>query len=54
MAPLLAVNVAFAAVFGLFVVAFVGLIVFIAVWAIRRDKAGRQAWLDGRDEAEAP
>ena len=54
MAPLLAANVAFVVVFGLFVVAFVGLVVFIAVGAIRRDKAGREAWLEGRDEPEAP
>ena len=53
MAPLLAANVAFLVVFGLFVLAFVGLVVFIAVWAIRRDKAGREAWLEGRDDPEA-
>ncbi|MEI8371035.1 MAG: hypothetical protein WCG96_06565 [Actinomycetes bacterium] len=54
MAPLLAANVAFVVVFGLFVLAFLGLIVFIAVWAIRRDKAGREAWLEARDEPESP
>ena len=54
MAPLLAANVAFLVVFGLIVVAFLGLIVFIAVWAIRRDKAGREVWLEGRDESETP
>ena len=54
MALIAAVNVAFAVVFGVFVVAFVALIVFIAVWAIRRDKAGRDAWLERRDESSAP
>ena len=54
MALVAAVNVAFAVVFGVFVVAFVALIVFIAVWAIRRDKAGRDEWLDRRDESSAP
>ena len=54
MAPLLAVNVAFVVVFGIFVVAFVALMVFIAVWAIRRDKASRDAWLENRDDVSAP
>ena len=53
MAPLLATNIAFIAVFGIFMVAFVGLCTFIAVWAIRRDRAGRQEWL-AEHESESP
>ena len=37
-------NIAFDVVFGIFVVAFVSLSVFVAVWAIRRDAAGRRQW----------
>ena len=37
-------NIAFDIVFGIFVVAFVSLSIFVAVWAIRRDAAGRRQW----------
>lgn len=37
-------NLAFAVVFGIFVVAFVSLLIYVAVWAIRRDAAGRRQW----------
>jgi hypothetical protein len=42
------VNAAFVVVFSIFVVAFVGLLVFVAVWAIRRDAAGRRRWQEQR------
>lgn len=42
------VNVAFVVVFSIFVVAFVGLLVYVAVWAIRRDAAGRRRWQERR------
>lgn len=38
------VNVSFVIVFSIFVVAFVGLLVYVAVWAIRRDAEGRRRW----------
>ena len=47
-------TVAFAVVFGIFVAALVVLIVWIAVWAIRRDSAGRRRWEDERTEADGP
>jgi hypothetical protein len=50
---LAALGAGFLVVFSVFVVAFVGLMVYIAVWAIRRDAASRRAWyraLGGRDE----
>jgi len=46
MALLVAANTAFYIVFSIFVVAFVGLFVYIAIWAIRRDREGRRQWLD--------
>lgn len=42
---LLAANVAFDAVFGVFVVALVVLSVITLRWAVRRDRAGRAEWL---------
>jgi hypothetical protein len=37
-------EVAFAVVFGIFIVALVTMIVIVLVWAIRRDRTGRIAW----------
>ena len=43
--PALASDAAFFAIFGVFVAAMLVLVVVVLVWAIRRDKAGRAAWL---------
>jgi hypothetical protein len=43
--PLTAVAVAFYAVFGVFVVAFVVLVVVTMRWAVQRDRAGRAEWV---------
>jgi len=53
---LLAADVAFAVVFGVFVVAVVVLAVITLTWAVRRDRAGRRAWLARRagDPASDP
>ena len=37
-------TAAFAVVFGIFVVALVGLVIWVAIWAIRRDSSGRKRW----------
>jgi hypothetical protein len=42
--PLLASDVAFAVVFGIFVVALLTMIVIVITWALRRDREGRAAW----------
>jgi cbb3-type cytochrome oxidase subunit 3 len=42
--PLLASDVAFAVVFGIFVVALLTLVIIVLVWAFRRDSQGRAAW----------
>jgi hypothetical protein len=42
--PLLATNVAFYVVFGLFVAAMVVLAAIIVVWAVRHDMTGWKAW----------
>ena len=43
--PLLAANdVAFAVIFGIFVVALLTLMVIVVTWAVRRDRQGRAAW----------
>lgn len=42
--PLLASDVAFAVLFGIFIVALLVLIVIVFTWALRRDKQGRAAW----------
>ena len=42
--PLLASNVAFGVIFGIFVVALVALIVIVITWAVRHDRPGRAAW----------
>ena len=47
-------TAACAVVFGIFVAALVVLIVWIAVWAIRRDSAGRRRWEAERTEADGP
>ena len=48
------VSVGFVIVFSIFVVAFVGLLVYVAVWAIRRDSEGRKRWQARRSEAADP
>jgi len=53
-AVLIASNVAFAIVFGLFVAAMVVLAVVVLLWAIRRDRAGRADWLRGRQGRGRP
>jgi hypothetical protein len=55
--PLLAANdVAFAVIFGIFVVALLTLMVIVVTWAVRRDRQGRAAWrqrqLDRNSAAE--
>ena len=45
------VSVAFVVVFGIFAVAFVALLIYIAVWAIRRDQGGRREWQENRDSS---
>jgi len=50
-APLLGVNVVFAVVFGVFVVALLVLCVITLTWAVRRDRAGRAAWVRRRTQA---
>jgi len=42
--PLLASDVAFAVIFGVFVVALLALVVIVLTWAFRRDRQGRAAW----------
>jgi hypothetical protein len=49
---LLATNVAFYVVFGLFVVAMMVLTVIVVVWAVRHDMTGWKAWRQ-RQEAAA-
>jgi hypothetical protein len=44
-------NAGFIIVFSIFVVAFIGLLVYIAVWAIRRDVANRRVWQEQQHEA---
>jgi hypothetical protein len=51
--PLLASNTAFFVIFGVFVVALLALIVIILTWAIRRDRAGRSAWMLRRQQQAA-
>jgi len=48
-----ATDVAFFAVFGVFVVAFVILVAITLRWAVRRDRAGKAAWRERRAEAAA-
>ena len=42
--PLLASDVTFGVLFGIFVAALLVLIVIVLTWAIRRDRQGRAAW----------
>jgi hypothetical protein len=42
--PLLASDVAFAVLFGIFIVALLALIVIVLTWSFRRDRQGRAAW----------
>jgi hypothetical protein len=49
--PTLATNAAFVVVFAVFVVALLVLAVVATTWAIRHDRAGRQAWLQRRRQA---
>lgn len=60
---LASLGTGFIVVFSMFVVGFVALLIFIAVWAIRRDVAGRKAWYqamggqdadDGFGDGDAP
>jgi type VI protein secretion system component VasK len=52
--PLLAANdVAFAVLFGIFIVALLTLIVIVAIWVIRRDRQGRAAWLQRQQDRSA-
>ena len=46
-APLtmLASNVPFDILFGIFVLALLTLVVIVITWALRRDRAGRAAWV---------
>jgi hypothetical protein len=47
-------SVAFAVIFGLFVVALLTLIVIVVVWAFRRDRAGRAEWRQRQLQRAAP
>jgi uncharacterized membrane protein len=44
LAVLLASNVPFAIIFGIFIAALVTMIVITLMWAVRRDRPGRAAW----------
>jgi peptidoglycan/LPS O-acetylase OafA/YrhL len=48
-----ATNVAFALTFGVFIVAFAALSVYVVAWTIRRDRRGRAAWMERRRSAES-
>ncbi len=48
---LLAVNAAFAIVFGVFVAALLVLVVITITWAVRRDRPGRAAWRQRRRQS---
>ena len=49
---LVAAGAAFDAVFGVFLAACVGLVVFTMRWAVRRDRSSRAAWLARRGDAD--
>ncbi len=51
MTVLLGASVAFFAIFGIFLAAAVFLIVWVVAWVIRRDIAGRKAWM--REQADS-
>jgi len=46
-------GIAFGAVFGLFIAAFLVLVVVTMRWAVRRDRQGRSAWLERQRGAGA-
>ena len=46
---LFAASVAFYLVFGVFVVAFIGLAIFTILWAVRRDMKSRREWLASQE-----
>lgn len=50
---MIAAGGAFDAVFGVFVAAFLVLVVVTLRWAVRRDRVGREAWLRARRDREA-
>ncbi|HEX3333147.1 MAG TPA: hypothetical protein VHS57_02330 [Acidimicrobiales bacterium] len=50
-APATASNIAFYAIFGVFVAAMLVLIGIIVVWAVRHDIAGRRAWQERHQSA---
>jgi len=52
--PLLASNVPFDVIFGVFVGALLALIVIVLTWAFRRDRAGRAAWRQRQEERANP
>jgi hypothetical protein len=45
-------NTSFLIVFSVAAVVFVGLMIYVAVWAIRRDAEGRRRWM-ARHEAQS-
>jgi hypothetical protein len=49
--PIVATNVAFFVVFGLFVVAILALAVIVIMWAVRHDMAGWKVWRKRQEEA---
>jgi len=46
-----ATDAVFIAIFGVFIVAMVALIVIVLVWAVRHDLAGREAWRQRQESA---
>lgn len=51
MSALLGADAAFYAVFGVFVAAFVVLVVVTLRWAVRRDRVGRAEWVRRQQDA---
>lgn len=51
--PLLGADAVFYVVFGVFVLAFAVLVVVTTRWAVRRDRAGRAAWVERQRAREA-
>jgi len=49
--PIVATNVAFFVVFGIFVVAIVTLAVLTIVWAVRHDMSGWKIWRKQQEDA---
>jgi hypothetical protein len=46
-------NVAFAIIFGIFLLALITMIVITLIWAVRRDRPGRAAWRQRQVERAA-